>query len=70
MDDKAFQSGGVAGKGMGFVKNARDKDPGHDPHLPPDKLSAVFYRPASIVALHHWLWKFFWAPWRAGELIC
>jgi len=32
MDDEAFQPCGIARKGMGFVKNARDKNSGHDPH--------------------------------------
>src|ERR1044071_6028093 len=62
MDDETFQPRGVAGKGMGFVKNAGNKNSGHDPHPWTDKLSVVFLTAASDVALHHWRKSFFAAP--------
>src|SRR5471032_212903 len=35
VDDKTAQPSGVAGKGMGFVKNPRKKNPGHAAPFPP-----------------------------------
>ena len=45
MDDEAVQPGDIAGKGMGFVENPRDKNPGHARHhQSPAKLVGGFRR--------------------------
>src|SRR5437879_2049911 len=69
MDDKAVQPGDIAGKGMGFVKNARNENPGHAAPSP-DKFSEVSSATARTVAMQHWRESFFPPPWCGRGLIC